>query len=140
MDLVPGAAKNDHAFHGSLLPQRIVHIFLQRNDCTAAISAVRRDDGDRAAVRNAISNAVRAESTEDNRMHRADAGTGQHRDGRFRNRWQINDDAIALADLVSLQNIREPADFVVELLVGECALVARLTFPENRCFVAARAG
>src|SRR4029453_17232467 len=71
-------------------------------------------------------------------MHRADARTGQHRDRSLRNIRQINNNAIALLDFVSFQDVRESADFVMQLLIGESALVAWFALPENRCLVSAR--
>ena len=73
-------------------------------------------------------------------MDRADARTSQHRDRSFGNGRQINNDAIALADFVSLQNVCEPAYFSVQLLVSERSLFARLAFPQNCGLVAAVGG
>ena len=70
-------------------------------------------------------------------MHRADPRAGQHRDRRFRNGRQVNDDAIAFADFVSLEHIREPADFAMQLLIGQGALLARFAFPDDRGLVPA---
>ena len=72
-------------------------------------------------------------------MHRADPRAGQHGDRRLGNVRQINDDAIAFSDFVPLQHIRETADFAMQLLIGECALVARLAFPNDRRLVPTRA-
>src|SRR5207302_5278312 len=106
----------------------------------APIASIGRDDSDRPAVRNPVANCVCAKAAKDDRMYRADARAGQHRDGRFWNRRQVNDDAVALVDLVPLQHIRESANLMMKLLISQCAPVARLTFPENRRFVSARAG
>ena len=114
--------------------------FLERNNSAAAVAAVRRDHGNRAAVSDPIANAVRAESTEDDRVHRADPGAGEHGDGRFGNRRQIDDDAVALVDLVSLQDIGEAANFVMKLLVSERPFLARLALPDDGRFVSSRAG
>jgi hypothetical protein len=50
----------------------------------------------------------------------------------------INDDAIAFLDVVSLQHIREAADFAMQLLIGEGAFIAGFAFPDNRRLVPAR--
>ena len=73
-------------------------------------------------------------------MDRADARAGQHRDRRFGNIRQVNNDAIALPDLVSFQNIREPANVAMQLLISERAFLARLAFPNNGRLVAAMCG
>ena len=72
-------------------------------------------------------------------MHRADARAGQHGDRRFGNHRQINNDAIAFVDLVSLQHIGEPANFVMQLLISQRPFLARLAFPDDGRFVPARA-
>ena len=64
-------------------------------------------------------------------MHRANPRARQHGNRCFRNVREINDDAIALFDFVALQHIRETANFTVQLLVCEGALVARFAFPDN---------
>ena len=73
-------------------------------------------------------------------MDRADARAGQHRNGSLWNVRKINDDAIALHDLVPFQHVGETADFVMQLLVSEGALIARFALPEDRGFISARAG
>src|SRR5438067_1027123 len=134
------ATKNDHAFDRRATAQRVVHIFFQWHDSAAAISAISSYDRDCAAVGNAITNAVRAKSAKDDRMHCTDACAGQHRNRSLGNIWQINDDAVALLDLVPFQHVREPADFVMQLLIGKRALVARFTLPDDCRFISARAG
>ena len=73
-------------------------------------------------------------------MHRAYACARQHRDRGLGNGWQIDDDAIALLDLVPFQHIREAANFVMQLLVGEGPLVPRFALPKNRRLISARTG
>src|SRR5204862_4744480 len=77
---------------------------------------------------------------ENNRVDRADTRTSQHRNRSFGNSRQINNDAIALADFVSLQNVCELAYFSVQLLVSKRSLFARLAFPQNCGLVAAVGG
>ncbi len=102
--------------------------------------AIRCDHRNRAAVDNAITNAVGAKSTEDHRMHRANPRARQHGNRGLGNIREVNDDAIALFDVVPFQHIREAANFVMQLLVGERALVARFALPENGRFIPARTG
>ncbi len=47
----------------------------------------------------------------------------------------INDDAIAFANLVSLEDVREPANVAVQLLKGQRPFVSRFAFPKDRDFV-----
>ena len=138
VNVVPGAPKNDHPLDRSLASQRVIDVFLQRNDRAAAIAAIRGDDRDRAAIGDPIANALGAEAAEDHRVHRADPRAGQHGDRRFRNRRHIDDDAVAFADSVSLQDVREAADIAMQLLVGQRAFFARFAFPEDRRLVSVR--
>ena len=71
-------------------------------------------------------------------MHRADPRTRQHGNCGLGNIRQINDNAVAIPDVVSLQHIREAANFVMQLLVGERAFVTRFALPDNCRFVPAR--
>ena len=72
-------------------------------------------------------------------MNRADSGAGQHGDGSFRDRRQIDDHAIAPADFVSFQDIGETANVAMQLLISEDAFLTRLALPDQGGFVAARA-
>src|SRR2546430_13619939 len=51
-----------------------------------------------------VANAVGAKSTEDHRMHRANPRAGQHGNRGLGNIREVNDDAIALFDLVPFQH------------------------------------
>ena len=73
-------------------------------------------------------------------MHRTDACAGQHGNRGLGNIREINDDAVTLFDLVPFQHIREPADFVMQLLVGKRAFVTRFALPDNRRLIPARSG
>src|SRR5262245_25661722 len=71
-------------------------------------------------------------------MHCADSCAGQHRDRCLGNIRQINDDAIAFFDVVPFEHIRKAADFSMQLLIGERALVAGLALPNYCRFVPTR--
>src|SRR5438477_84128 len=122
---VGGAPKNDHASHRRSAAQRVIDVLLQRHNRAAPVTTIRSDHRDRAAIRDSIANAVRAESAEDDGMHGADSGAGEHRDRRFRDGWQVNDDAVALANLVSLEHVREAADIAMQLLESQRPFVPR---------------
>ena len=137
MNLVAGTPKNDHTLDRCPALERFIDVLLERNDAAAPVAAIRRDDGGCAAIRNPIANAIRAEAAKDDGMNRADPRAGEHRDCRLRNGRHINDDAIAFADSVSLQDVGEAADFAMQLLVGQDAFVAWLAFPDDRGLVPA---
>src|ERR1700730_6160980 len=63
--------------------------------------------------------------------------TSQHRDRHFGNRRHINNDAIAFADLVSLEHVRETANLAMQLLISKCAFLAGLALPNDRRLVSA---
>src|SRR5438874_9023509 len=71
-------------------------------------------------------------------MHGADSSAGQHGNRRFGDVRQINDDAIGFFDVVPFQHICEAADFAMQLLIGERALVAGFAFPDYCGLVATR--
>jgi hypothetical protein len=71
-------------------------------------------------------------------MHRTDPRAGEHGDGGLRNIREINDDTIAFFYVVSFQDIREAANFPMELLIGKRTFVAGFAFPDNCRFVPAR--
>ena len=50
---------------------------------------------------------ARGEAAEHHRMNGADAGTGQHRDHRFRHHRHVKNDAVALADAEVAQHAAE---------------------------------
>ena len=66
-------------------------------------------------------------------MDRADAGAGEHRDGRLGDHREINRDPIALLNAPRLQRVREPAHRLVQLAVGHPAILARVVaLPQDR--------
>ena len=71
-------------------------------------------------------------------MGRTDASTGEHRDREFGHHAHIDGDNIALGDAFGFEDIGEFGDFVLEVFVGERALVDwcariidRLAFPDD---------
>ncbi len=64
VNVISGAAKNDHPFYRGAVAQRVIDILFQRHDSASAVASIRGDQRDSAAVENTIANAVRAESTE----------------------------------------------------------------------------
>ena len=134
LHLVAGAAQHDDLLDGLgqqlalgvLERERVVHVLLERHHGAAAEAAVGGDDQLGLRVLDAVGDGLRAEAAEDHRVHRADAGAGQHGDGGLGHHRQVDEDAVARLDAVALEHIGEPADLVVELLVGERALLARL--------------
>ena len=74
-------------------------------------------------------------------MNGADSGASQHRDRRLGDHRQIDEHAISSLNAVLLEDIREAADLMMELLVSKRSFLAwfagacRLAFPNERGFV-----
>src|SRR5438552_3874942 len=66
-------------------------------------------------------------------MDRADAGTGEHRHRDLGDHRQIDRDAVALPNPPRLQRVGEPANRLVQLAVGDAAVLARIiALPQYR--------
>ncbi len=145
VNFIVGAAQHDHPLNFRTLLQRVVHVLFQGDNLSATIAAVGGDDHLRATVVDAVDERLRAESTEDDRVRRPDAGAGEHRDGRLGNHRHVDDDAVAFDDAVALEHIGEPARLAVEVGVGEHARFAGIAkaggfaLPDDCGLVATRA-
>ena len=69
-------------------------------------------------------------------MRRADASARQHRYGSFGNHRHVDGDLVTLGNAFGLKDVGEFGDFAEHLGVGNGAGVTRLTFPNNRGFIA----
>ena len=83
---------------------------LERRRGTAAVAAVGGDDHVRLAVDHARGEGLGGEAAEDDRVDRADAGAGQHRDGGLGDHRQVDRDGVALADAQVGERVGGPAD------------------------------
>ena len=140
MDLVVGAAEDDHFLDRRFTGQRGVDIVFERHDGAAAIAAVGGDDAGGPAVGDAVADAVCTEPAEDNRVHRTDPCAGQHGDGGFGDERHVDDDAVTFFDPVAFEDIGEETDLTLELSVGEGAFLAGFAFPDDGGFVFTVAG
>ena len=120
--------------------ERFVGDFFQRDDAAAAVAAVGRDEQLALRVVDAVAQRFRAEAAKDDAVDRADAGAGEHRDRELGNQRQIDRNAIAFRHAERLQDVRERANLGVQLGVRQRAAIARLAFPHERRFGAARSG
>ena len=138
MDIHRGALGNDDAFDLGVSLEGVVDILLERDALTTAVAGVCCYHNFRTAVRQAILDALAAESTKDNRVNRSNAGAGQHRDDSLRNKRHVDQNAVALFDAIALEDISENADFAVELVIGQRAALTGFAFPNDSRLVAAR--
>src|SRR6266853_1691830 len=56
VDLIVRALENNHAFHRGPDAERVIHIFLERHNPAPAITSIRGDQCDRAAVMDPVAN------------------------------------------------------------------------------------
>ncbi|HVH12879.1 MAG TPA: acetyl-coenzyme A synthetase N-terminal domain-containing protein, partial [Longimicrobium sp.] len=82
-------------------------------------------------VADAVPQALRAESAEDHRVRRADAGARQHGDGGLGDHGEVDGHAVALPHAQLAQRVRRPGDLAVEFGVGVRAPVAGLALPQQ---------
>ena len=71
-------------------------------------------------------------------MNGADPRAAKHRDRRFRNHRQVNRHPVTFLHAEAAQHVGELADLREELPIGECALIARFAFEDDRRLVASR--
>ena len=115
----------------------LVGVVLERHDGSPAPCAVGGDQHLRLGVVDAFAQRLGAESAEHDRVRGADASAGEHRDGQLGHHAQVDVDPIAFVDPERPQPVREPADVIEQLGVGDRAGVARLAFPMEGDLVAA---
>jgi len=111
---------------------------LQLHHAAAPVAAVRGDQQLRLRVIHPVSQRLGAETAEDHVVRCADPRAGEHRDGSFGDHGQVDGDAVALLDPQALQDVGKLADFVVQVLISQRALIARLALPDQRRFVLRR--
>ncbi len=70
-------------------------------------------------------------------MHGADARTSLHGNDHFRHQRHVDHHPIAALNALGLQRVREAADLLMQLGVGQLARIARLAFEDDRGFIAA---
>ncbi len=130
------ALVNDHVLHRRTRLERLIHRGFQLYFRTAAIGPVLGDDGDGLRVGDAVHQRVGREPSEDDRMRRADAGAGEHRDRQLRTHAHVDGDAVALFHAQALQDVGELLHFLEQFGVGDVTNLARLAFPNERGFAA----
>src|SRR5271166_2983766 len=131
-------ASHDQAllYRGTIL-ERAIDTALELDLLAAAPSAIGGDAKDRFGVVDAIAQGLGGESAEDDRMDRADARAGEHRDHCFGNQRHVDRNAVAGFNSETLEGVTTLTDLVGEHLIGQHPGVARLAFPDKRRLVAA---
>ena len=131
-----GALHHQNLGNAWALFERRIDIGLERHLAATAQAFVGGDHHRTAGVADAAGKAVGREAGEDDRMHRADAGSCQHGEGGFRNHRQIDGEAIAPPDAGSLQYVGKAADLLLKLAIGDGALFGGVVaLPQDRHLV-----
>src|SRR5436190_18363697 len=112
--------------------QRFVRHLFQRHDGAAPPPAVCSDQEIALRVVDTVSKGIRAELAKHDRLRRAYARAGQHRDRELGYERQIDRDAVAALDAERLEYVRELVDLSIQVEIGQRAAIARLTFPDDR--------
>ncbi len=115
--------------------ERLVDDRLERQVLAAARLLVGGDHRDRAGVDDALLQRLRREAAEHDRVRRADARAGLHRDHAFDRHRHVDEDAIALPDAERLEPVGEPAHAVIELPVGDLRHRAVVGLEDDRDLV-----
>ena len=127
-----GALVDDDVLDGGAGGHGLVDGGLELDFVAAAVACVLREDGDAAAVVDAVGDGVGGESAEDDGVDGADARAGEQGDGQLGRHAHVDGDAIAFLDAERLEGVGELLHFGVELGVGEAANLAGLALPDER--------
>ena len=133
-DVTTGALNHDHflnSFH-LRVGQGFINVLFQRNRFTATTTLIGGNHHTGIRVDNTTGDRIRRETTEHNRVHRTDTGTGQHRNRRFRNHRHVDSYDVALANTLGFQSVSELTDAGVQVTVGDLLILLRIvTFPDD---------
>ena len=116
--VVEGIAVLAQAGNGLIDNRTQAHAF------TATESHISSYDDLCLGIFNAAAQGLHAEARIDNRMHRANPGTGQHGNHTFQRQRHINNDAVALLHPEGTQTIGGTRDEIEKLAVGDLLLLA----------------
>ena len=135
LDRRAGAAHDDDFLHRRRLIQRRIDRRFEKHFFTASPAGIGGDDHFRLSIVIAVRNRFGAEAAEDDRVDRPDPSAGQHRDRQLRDHRHVQRHAVAGLHSEFLQNIRELANFAMQILISQHARVARFALPDDRSLV-----
>ena len=127
-------AHHQHGLHTrspALGAESLVHRRLERHRLVLAEAAIGGDHGLGLAIDQPVAQGIGREAPEHHRVGGADAGAGQHGNGRLRHHRHIEGHQIALADPQRLERVGGPANLSMQLAVAEGARVARFALPDQ---------
>ena len=117
--LVARAPDDERGPHAGRIGHRLVGDALQRHRLAAPPRLVLGDEHLAAHVVHPVGERVGGEAAEDDRVRRAEARAGEHRDRELGHHPHVDRDRGALADAELLQRVRHPHHVALELRVGD---------------------
>ena len=136
LGIVVGAAHHEDLLDGFRRvvagAQRLVDLSLQRRRLTAPVLAVGGDDEFGLGVVDAGAQGTRGEPGENHRVSQAEAGAGEHRDEGFGDHRHVDGHPVAGFEADRGEVVGRLGHLVLELGVGQVAVIAGLADPVDR--------
>ncbi len=139
-DVRSGAAHHDDLLHatGLRVRQRLVDVLLQGDGLAATYALIGSDHHLRAAIDDAPGQCLRREAAEHHRVDRTDARAGQHCHRGLGNHRHVDGHHVTAVHILATQGVGELADLLVELAVGDLAVLRGVVpLPDDRHLIAA---
>ena len=139
-DIVACTFNNKASFDAWAVSKRFVCIGLHRDVVLRAAQCGVLGNQDFAlGIVYAVTQGIRAERAEYNRVNCTDTGTGQTGDRRLRNHLQVEADTVAFLYTGRFERVGKFADLGIQLVVGQFRIFGRVVaFPNDCGLVAAR--
>ncbi len=137
-DFVACAFDDDAALHIVLVSvfadlNSVICDLFQTEGFFATKAAVSSDECFALGVVDTIGETVGGETTEDDRVDRADTRTSEDRDRQLCDHGHVNGDDVAFLDPLGFERVGEAADFIEQLTVGQRRIFAQIiSFPQDR--------
>ena len=135
---VAAGAAHDELAHAGEAGERLVGVGFQGGAAAAARGLVGGDHDPGAQVLDARAQRLGGEAGEDDGVHRADAGAGEHGVGGLGDHRQVDHHPVALLDAEPVQHVAELRHLLVQLAVADMrATVGVVALPDDRGLVGA---
>ena len=128
-DVLAGASDDEDVLDDGTVRDGPVDGGLEGAGLAAPVAAVGGDDELGLAVVDALAEGVDGEPAEDDHVHGADAGAGEHGDDRLRDHRHVDGDPVALLHPERGDGVGRLGDLVLEVGVGDGAAVTGLALP-----------
>ncbi len=125
-DLAVGTAGDQHLLDDAHAFDRLVDRRLERDALAAAQALVGGDHHLGPGVEDAAAQRLGGEAGEDHRVDRADARAGEHGVGELGDHRQVDAHPVALAHAEAQEDVGDAGDVVLQVAVGDVAVLARL--------------